>query len=131
VIIIDEAAHVDANLFFKTIVPILSMRNTCLLALSSPDTDDNYFSNLLNLKKENGESFFQIINCFQICAKCMKLERAKAIRCTHVKSSSHWLSSRKIAELKQLYRADPVRCFCVLFVIFVKKNFLLIGNSNS
>ena len=37
----------------------------------------------------------------------MKLERVKSIRCTHVKSSAHWLSSRKIAELKQLYRADP------------------------
>lgn len=37
----------------------------------------------------------------------MKLERVKSIKCNHVKSSSHWLSSRKIAELKQLYRADP------------------------
>lgn len=37
----------------------------------------------------------------------MKLDRVKAILCKHVKLNAHWLSSRKIAELKQLYKASP------------------------
>ncbi|MBX9637236.1 MAG: hypothetical protein K2Q45_06765 [Nitrosomonas sp.] len=37
----------------------------------------------------------------------MKLDRAKAILCRHIKSTAHWLSSRKINELKQLYKASP------------------------
>lgn len=61
----------------------------------------------MNLKKENGESFFQVIECFQICGNCLKLERSKQIHCTHIKNSNHWLSSRKIRELKLLYKASP------------------------
>lgn len=61
----------------------------------------------MNLKKTNGESFFNVINCFQICKKCLKLERTEQIKCTHVKSTAHWLSSKKIKELKQLYKASP------------------------
>jgi hypothetical protein len=61
----------------------------------------------MSLRKENGDPFFQIINCFQICAACLKLERVKQINCTHIKSTAHWLSSKKIRELKLLYKASP------------------------
>jgi len=106
--VIDEAAHIDPKLFFKTIIPILSMKNTSLLCLSSPEGDSNYYSALMNLKREGtDEPFFNVIECFQICKKCLKLERVKAIQCTHVKSTAHWLSSRKIKELKTLYKASP------------------------
>jgi len=110
VVIIDEAAHIDPKLFFKTILPILSMKNTSLLMLSSPEGDSNYYSVIMNLMDEESDPpqpFFNVINCFQICKKCLKLERAKQINCTHVKSTSHWLSSRKIKKLKQLYKASP------------------------
>ena len=83
------------------------MKNTALLCLSSPEGDSNYYSSLMGLKRPNGESFFQVINCFQICAKCLKLERVKQILCTHVKSTTPWLSKRKINELKILYKASP------------------------
>ena len=83
------------------------MKNTALLCLSSPEGDSNYYSGLMNLKKENGDSFFNTIDCFQICKKCLKLERVKQINCTHIKSTAHWLSSKKIRELKQLYKASP------------------------
>jgi len=107
VIIVDEAAHIDPKLFFKTIVPILSMANTSLLCLSSPEGDNNYYSQLMNLKRPDQTPFFNVVNCFQICQKCLKLERVKQIECTHVKSTAHWLSSRKIRELKTLYKARP------------------------
>jgi hypothetical protein len=107
VIIVDEAAHIDPQLFYKVIVPILQIMNTSLLCLSSPEGDSNYYSGLMNLKKTNGDEFFNVINCFQICKKCLKLERTEQIKCTHVKSTTHWLSSKKIKELKQLYKASP------------------------
>lgn len=78
-----------------------------MLCLSSPEGDSNYYSALMNLKKDNGEPFFQVIECFQICENCLKLERTKQINCTHVKNTNHWLSSRKIRELKTLYKASP------------------------
>jgi hypothetical protein len=101
------------------------MKHTSLLCLSSPEGDANYYSELMNIKHENGEDFFVVINCFQICERCQKLgknffvffyffltrnknaDRVKAMQCKHVKSTAHWLSSRKIRELKQLYKASP------------------------
>ncbi len=84
------------------------MKNTSLLCLSSPEGDSNYYSGLMNLKKEDGKTpFFETVDCQQICAKCLKLDRVKAIACTHVRSTAHWLSSKKIKELKQLYKASP------------------------
>lgn len=88
----------------------MSMKNTSLLMLSSPEGDSNYYSTLMNLMDEDHnppQPFFNVINCFQICKKCLKLERVKQINCTHVKSTAHWLSSRKIKKLKQLYKASP------------------------
>ena len=108
VIIIDEAAHIDPALFFKTILPILQMKNTALLALSSPEGNDNYYSRLINLRDETtGEPFFRVKNCFMICEACRKLEKEEQIKCTHVKQTAHWLSSKKGARLRSLYSADP------------------------
>jgi len=109
VIIIDEAAHIDPKLFYKTIVPILSMKNTSLLCLSSPEGDSNYYSALMNLKRKDRpeESFFRVLQCEQICKDCQKLERVKQIACNHIRNNAHWLSARKIRELKTLYEASP------------------------
>jgi len=104
---VDEAAHIDPALFFKTIVPILQMTRTSLIMLSSPTQDGDYFSQLLQLKRPGGEPFFNVIDCFQICTRCMKLERTKAMLCKHVKSTAHWLSTAKTRELKLLYTASP------------------------
>jgi hypothetical protein len=98
---------VDPKLFYKTIVPILSMKNTALLCLSSPADDSNYYSSLMGLKKANGDDFFNVVNCFQICEPCRKLPREKQIYCTHVKSTTPWLSQRKINDLKALYKNSP------------------------
>lgn len=83
------------------------MKNTSLMCLSSPEGDSNYYSALMELKKDDGTTFFNVVNCFQICERCMKLERVKMIECNHVPNTSHWLDQRKIRELKLLYKASP------------------------
>lgn len=105
-IIIDEAAHINPDLFFKVILPILQMKNTALFALSSPEGSQNYFSKLINLKVD-GHPFFRVCDCQLICEDCRKLDRDKQILCNHVKQTAHWLSSKKGARLKMLYAADP------------------------
>lgn len=83
------------------------MTKTSLVCLTSPEGESNYFSGLINLTQENGEPFFTVIDCLQICAQCLKLDRVKAIMCKHVKSSAHWLSAAKTKELKRLYLTNP------------------------
>jgi len=85
------------------------MKNTSLLCLSSPEGDSNYYSQLMNLKRDDNpeESFFRVLECAQICKECRKLDRVLQIACNHVRQTAHWLSSRKIRELKTLYKASP------------------------
>lgn len=83
------------------------MQNTALIALSSPEGGGNYFSTLLELTKPDGSPFFQVVDCFRICTACLKLERVKAIECKHIADTPHWLSGKKIAELKTLYKSNP------------------------
>ena len=83
------------------------MKNTALLALSSPEGSDNYYSQLMNMKDELGRPFFRNVDCFMICEPCRKLEREKQILCNHVKQTAHWLSARKAQRLKSLYKHDP------------------------
>ena len=99
----DEAAHIDPNLFYKTIVPILQLKNTSLLALSSPEGNENYYSQLLNLKDEHGRPWFKVVDKKMICAECQKGDRAKQLACDHIKKTEEWLSNRKFERLKALY----------------------------
>jgi len=85
------------------------MKDTSLLCLSSPEGDSNYYSELMNLKRDDrpDENFFRVLQCQQICKDCQKLDRILQIGCTHVRNPTHWLSSRKMRELRMLYRKNP------------------------
>lgn len=104
------------------------MKNTSLLCLSSPEGDENYYSQLLNLQDPlTGGPFFKVVECFMICKDCQKLgkhkklhtllfffshtfvstEREEAIKCDHVPQTAHWLSKKKSQRLKLLYKTSP------------------------
>ena len=107
--IVDEAAHVDPDLFFKVIAPILQLRNTALLALSSPEGDSNYYSQFISMAEgeEGEEPLFKVVDCILMCDECKKLERAEAVKCNHVKQDAPWLSARHTNKLKRLYKNNP------------------------
>lgn len=108
VCIIDEAAHVDPALFYKVVVPILSMKQTALLALSSPEGSQNYFSKLIQLvDPATNLPFFRVCNCFLICEECRKLELEEQVKCNHVKQTATWLSQKRTNRNKLLYGTDP------------------------
>lgn len=90
-------------MFYKTIVPILQLKNTSLLALSSPEGNENYYSQLLNLKDEFGNPWFKVINKRMICSECQKGDRATQLACDHVPKTEEWLSNPKFERLKALY----------------------------
>jgi len=83
------------------------MAKTALIALTSPEGSENYFSRLTNLQDDDtGEPFFRLIDCLMVCSDCRKLEYEEQIKCTHVKQHAFWLDARKVQRLKQLYKAD-------------------------
>jgi hypothetical protein len=49
VIILEEAAFMDQNIFLKIVAPLMGVENTAVLAISTPEDEFNYYSELLNL----------------------------------------------------------------------------------
>jgi hypothetical protein len=102
-------AHINPDLFFSVLLPMLQMTMTAFFGLSSPEGTQNFFSKLVNFKVD-GQPFFKNIDCQLICAACRKLESAEEqMMCNHVKQSAHWLSAPKAERFKKLYMADPAR----------------------
>lgn len=85
VIILEEAAHMNPDVFFQVVVPLLTVRHTAVLAISTPDDEFNYYTELLEC------GLFHTIKVGLICDPCM----AKGIPCNHMKKK---LPSWKSAE---------------------------------
>ena len=109
IIVIDEAAHISLDLFYETIVPILELTNTALLAISTPLDEFNYYSKLVEQKDENGDPFFKTIKAGRVCDDCMRLPYDQMIKCDHVPDGAHWKNPHKLKRLKVLYEGDEAR----------------------
>ena len=98
-------AAMHARLFFETIVPLLVMVVTCLIGISTPLNENNYFSKLLNLFDDNGEPFFDVIHIGLVCDECLKLElQSDQLQCTHLNDNlPPWKSIARNERFKKLY----------------------------
>lgn len=61
VVILEEAAFMDKQVFFQVCVPLLGVNHTALLAISTPDDEFNFYSELFDLKRPDGKSMFKMI----------------------------------------------------------------------
>jgi len=97
-----------ALLFFETIIPLLEMMIvTCLIAISTPLNEFNFFSKLLTLHDDLGEPFFDVIHIGLVCEDCMKLESYNdQLKCTHKKDTlPPWKSAARNERFKGLFIA--------------------------
>lgn len=102
-------AHINPDLFYDVLLPMLQVKLTAFFGLSSPEGSQNFFSKLINLKVD-GQPFFKNIDCQLICSECRKLERPEEqMMCNHVKQTAHWLSAPKADRFKQVYMLNPAR----------------------
>ncbi len=83
-IIIDEAAYINENLFHETILPLLGMDKSALVALSTPLTEANFFSKMIMHQDEAGELYFRTLHIGLICKVCALLpDIIKRMQCPH------------------------------------------------
>jgi len=108
-IVIDEAAHISLDLFYETIVPMLELTNTALLAISTPLDEFNYYSKLVEQKDEHGEPFFKTIKAGRVCDDCSRLDYEQMIKCQHVEDTAHWKNKTKLGRLQILFEGDEAR----------------------
>jgi hypothetical protein len=81
VIILEEAAFVDVRLWQTVIVPLLGVDNTALLAISTPNDEDNYYSELLYKTDDQGNLLFKVVKIGLSCDECK--DKGEAAKCKH------------------------------------------------
>jgi hypothetical protein len=94
----------DQAVFTEVVLPLLGVRDTVLLAISTPLESSNFYSQLLAAKKPNGSTLFKVIQIQLICAECL----AKGItdNCPHGAPLPQWKSSARGDLVKTLMSSD-------------------------
>lgn len=81
VTIIDEAAHIDGDVWRYSIVPALSTEGMVLLALTTAQSVTNFFSILVAKKRKDGTPLFETLVINLVCDACQAAGKQKT--CMH------------------------------------------------
>jgi hypothetical protein len=84
------------------------MNNTAVLAISTPDTEDNYYSQLMEMTlKDSDETIFRTIKIGLSCEQCVARKVAK---CPHTASRlPPWKSDARQELTEHIMAGDPAR----------------------
>jgi hypothetical protein len=108
VIVLDEAAFISKDLFYKVIGPITTMKMTSFIALSSPSDPNNFFSRLIRAKDRYGRQLMRYCDYQLLCEDCAKLEdQEEQLKCDHVKPAATWINQEKVQRMQDLLATDP------------------------
>ena len=107
------------------ICPLMTVRNTALLAISTPHDERNYMSQMITMKdpKNKDEDFFLTIRVGSSCEPCLAAGKV----CTH-KTKQASLQTRVNAQLMVLNHGADNKCFFVCVVLLITTNSVCLGN---
>ena len=95
-----------ADLFKKVVVPAMGVENTSVFAISTPDNEFNYFSELFELKRKDGTPLFYLIMVGLACKQCM--DAGMGHECMHMlKDLPPWKSAARQEVMKAILANDP------------------------
>lgn len=64
------------DMFFQVVVPLIGVKNTALLGITTPQKGFNYFNDLMGLLGADGLSLFLCFKIGMVCESCLKHNRA-------------------------------------------------------
>lgn len=103
VMICEEAALMTPEFFLAVVAPILRMERTAMLAISTPQGEDNYYDTYSRLVV-GGKPFFNTFVIESVCDKCKK--KGVEEHCPHLRHMlPPWLSASKEDTIAHLYKA--------------------------
>lgn len=102
ILAIDEAGHMSAEMFQVACIPLLLIKNTVMVAITTPGPEYDYFAEIMDIKNEAGESFARSFRFGRVCRECAKA--GKALSCTHKKNKvrEHWHSDERFEWVKRI-----------------------------
>ena len=107
IIILEEAAQVDPAFFYETVAPLMIVRNTCMLAISTLTSEINFYTRLVQMKDRATQlPLFKVKKIELVCQKCK--DDGKASECVHMLHMvPRWQSSDKHVKLKTVMEDRP------------------------
>lgn len=105
IIIMEEAAYMKTDLFAQVVAPAMGVNNTVILAISTPASDTNYYSRLMEYKKPDGTSLFNTIRIGLACDQC--IEQGVSDTCQHeLHKQPPWKSQTRMDILQSILSED-------------------------
>lgn len=106
VMIIDEAGFVEEELYTKIIFPVLSVKHTALICLSTLDGEDNYYSQMLTkLDPITKKTFYKTFFIHRACDACR--EAGTGYDCDHnTDVIPPWQSSERHKKIRQMMEGN-------------------------
>ena len=102
IVYLEEAAYLDMGVFYQVVIPLLELKTTALIGISTPSDSTNFYSELTELKDEAGESIFNVLKEGMICDEC--LGKPNAEDCPHrLQDKPPWKSQEKTGIAKAIY----------------------------
>ena len=107
IIILEEAAYVDANFFYETVAPLMTIGTTCFLAISTLRDEINFYTRLMRMKdRMTGQPMFTCLSVQLACPKCR--DEGKAADCIHLLHLvPRWQSGERHMRLKTIMQDRP------------------------
>ena len=97
---LQEASRLDQEVFQEVVVPLLGVRDTALIGISTPLDANNFYSELVQSVKPDGSPLFNVVTIRLLCEDC---EKAGRMQCPHNVDVPPWKSSeRQVINMKNL-----------------------------
>ena len=78
----EEAAFMDTKVFYEVIVPLLEVEHTSLICISTPQDDQNFYSEMFSMCTPDGQPLFHTLEVSLVCEDCKKTDHPE--RCPHM-----------------------------------------------
>ena len=105
-IVLEEAAYIDESIFNEVVIPLLEIEVTSVIAISTPSTEDNYYSKLRDLRTKAGVPVFTVFTAKRMCPVCVAEGKDT---CVHLEvDKAPWKSGGKRDIVEALYGANTV-----------------------
>jgi hypothetical protein len=105
-IILEEAAFISPDVWTEVVIPLIEVKNTALIAISTPLDSSNFYSTLVNMKDENNHSVFEVLEARAACRACIE-SLPDPSKCPHVQlERPSWKSKEKQKVVRALYAGN-------------------------
>ena len=79
--IMEEFTRCDPAVWQEVVIPLLGVNGTSIVAISTPLGEDNWYSDLIQKRRDDGTQLFNVIQYSLVCAECRR--KGISSQCAH------------------------------------------------